>query len=331
MIRFALFLTMTISSAHAYVPTVESLFRHGGNADITTNGVSLSLTIKRLHKAERAENPNDISHLKEAKGEDYYKLFFTKAGAEAMKVAQTRYNNASYSESSLREKVYFSNFTAYTLKATMEDAEKGLFFAMLRSTLFNDGSFLINYLKSLNIPVRLNKELINREKVEFLAGYKQYLAAINRDRTLKKTLPNPLKPEDAASRERVNRIMNESMYVDTKQVKITRDNGQLSWLVDAGQFEAVISYQQREIQKIKFKSQLGEYEINCREYWLANGSHSVPRFITIRDYKGDHYQIEVTNLRHYQEKEDDLIKRLHSWDNVLKGKEYSEAKPSFLL
>jgi hypothetical protein len=44
--------------------------------------------------------------------------------------------------------------------------------------IFNDGVFLINYLKTLNVPVKLNNEIINRQKVEYLASYKQYLIAV---------------------------------------------------------------------------------------------------------------------------------------------------------
>ena len=70
-----------------------------------------------------------------------------------MKVAQTRYDNNSFSEGSLMGKQFFSNFTAYTIKSNPEDTEKGLFHAMLRSMVFNDGAFIINYLKSLGVPV----------------------------------------------------------------------------------------------------------------------------------------------------------------------------------
>jgi hypothetical protein len=57
----------------------------------------------------------------------------------------------------------------------------------------------------------------------------------------------------------------------------------------------------------------------------------LPRYILVKDFKGESFQIELTNLRHYPEKEDDLAKRLKKWDLILKGKDSTEARPEFLL
>lgn len=330
MIKLIFVLICLSSSAFAYVPTVESLFRHGSNPDVTANGVSLTFTVKKIEAVAKEAPKNEETLLNESKAEDFYKLFFTK-NHDVMKVAQTRYDNNTFSEASLLEKHYYPNFSPYTIKGSSEESEKGIFQGMLRSMLFNDGVFLVNYLKSLGVPVKLNGEIINRQKVEYLASYKQYLITINKDRTARKTATNPLKPDDAAQRERVDRVMNEPMYVDQKQVKLSRENGEMAWLVTAGPFEAVISYKMREIRKIKYKSQLGEFEINCKDYWLANGTHAMPRFILVKDYKGETFQVEITNLRHYLEKEVDLVNRLKKWDSLLKGKESNDPKPPFLL
>lgn len=331
MIRLAIILLFSSFSALAYIPTVESLFRHGENPDVTANGVSVTFAIKKIDGSVKSEVPSDSSLLSEAKSEDFYKLFFTKISSDSMKVAQTRYDNSSFSEGSLIGKQFFSNFTAYTIKSNPEDTEKGLFHAMLRSMVFNDGAFIINYLKSLGVPVKLNNEIINRQKVEYLASYKQYLVAINKDRTSKKTELNPLKPDDLVEREKIEKVMSGPMYVDQGQVKLTRDNGEIAWLVTADSFEAVISYKERDIKRFKYKSPLGEIEMTCKDYWLANGTHSLPRYILVKDYKGESYQVEILNLRHYLEKEVDLINRLKKWDSLLKGKDSHDPKPPFIL
>ncbi len=332
MIKWTVTFLFLTSQALAYVPTVESLFRHGPNPDVTANGVSLTLTVKRYEGAPGKENQKtESSLLSDTKAEDYYKLFFTRVNSEIMKVAQTRYENSGFSESSLLDKQYYPNFTSYTLKNSDESAEKGIFHSMLRSILFNDGAFVVNYLKTLNVPVKLNAEIINRQKVELLASYKQYLLSINKDRTSRKTLINPLKPEDSVARDRVEQVMSEPMYVDQKHVKLSREGGEMSWLVTAGTFEAVFSYKNREIQKIKYKTAAGEIEIQCKDYWLGNGTHALPRYLIVKDFKGEVYQVELTNLRHYVEKESDLLNRLKKWDELLKAKESHEPKPAFIL
>lgn len=331
MIKLILATLFLSSSVFAYVPTVESLFRHGSNPDVTANGVAITFVVKKIEAVAKEAPKGEESLLHESKAEDFYKMFFTKMGTEAMKVAQTRYANNTFNEASLMEKHYYPNFTAFTIKGTPEESEKGIFQGMLRSMVFNDGSFLVNYLKTLGVPVKLNSEIINRQKVEYLASYKQYLLAVNKDRTARKTEANPLKPENSSEREKVDRVMNESMYVDQKQVKLSRENAEMAWLITAGPFEAVVSDKMREIQKIKYKSQMGEFEIICKDYWLANGTHALPRYILVKDYKGETFQIEITNLRHYLEKEVDLVNRLKKWDSLLKGKESNDPKPPFLL
>lgn len=330
MIKFAILALFLTTSVFAYVPTVESLFRHGSNPDITANGVSITFVVKKVEAGTKTSG-SDVSLLNETKTEDFYKMFFTKVSNDVMKVAQTRYENNTFNEASLLEKIYFSNFTAYTVKGSPEESEKGLFHGMLRSMIFNDGAFIVNYLKTMGVPVKLNSEIINRQKVEYLASYKQYLVSINKDRTTRKSTQNPLKPEDAAAREKIDSIMNEPMYVDQKQVRLSREDGEMAWLITAGQFEAVVSYKTREIMRLKFRSQLGDYEIQAKDYWLANGTHALPRYILVKDYKGENFQIEILNLRHYLEKEVDLVNRLKKWDSLLKGKESNDPKPPFVL
>ncbi|MBA2404239.1 MAG: hypothetical protein H0V66_05670 [Bdellovibrionales bacterium] len=329
--KFLLTLIFVSSNAFAYIPSVESLFRHGSNPDITANGVSLTLVVKRIEVTDKVEPKNNDSLLKESKPEDHYKIFYTKIGSDVYKVAQTRYDNGTFSEGSLLGKNYYPNFSPYTIKGSPEESEKGIFQGMLISMLFNNGSFFLNYLKSIDVPVKLNSEIINRQKVTYLASYKQYLVGINKDRSTKKTELNPLKPEDPTAREKIELAMKEPMYVDQKQVKLSRENGEIAWLINAGTFEAVVSYKEREIKRIKYKSQLGDFEVIAKDYWLANGTHALPRYLLVKDYKGEMFQVEILNLRHYLEKESDLINRLKKWDSLLKGKENNEPKPPFLL
>jgi len=315
--------------AQAYIPTVESLFRHGSNPDVTANGVALTLVVKRMGAS--SVDSKESSLLVGQKNEDFFKLYFTKVASDLMKVSQARFDNNTFGDNALIDRVFFSNFSSHTLKAGAEEAEKGIFFGVLRSMIFNDGVFLINYLKSLNVPVKLNNEIINRQKVEYLASYKQYLVAINKDRTNKRSMQNPLKPADAAQREKIEAVMNEPMYVDQKMVSLTSEEGQMGWLVSASGFEAVISQQEREIKRVKYKSTLGEVEIYCKDYWLANGTHRMPRTLVVKDFKGESFQVDIINMKHYLEKEIDLVNRLKKWDSILKGKTALEPRPPFML
>ena len=326
MIKFCFIFLLTISSAFAYVPTVESLLRNGANPDVTVNGVALNLAVRKINPGSGESS----ALLANGKGEDFYKLYFTRVSNDSVKVLQGRYSNANFSDESITHKNYYPNFTAYTIKPSVEQLERGIFFNLLQSMAYNNGAPLVNYLKSLDVPVRLNQDLINREKIEQLASYKQYLLAAQKNRN-KPGMENPMRPEDASARAKAEDISNASMYVDTHQVSISRQDGEMSWLINAAPFESVVSYNRREVQKVKFKSQAGEYEIQCKDYWLANGTHSFPRTMIIKTISGDTYQVEISNLRQYNDKEDDLVKRLQKMDQVLKKTASQDPRPEFLL
>lgn len=330
MMKLLALLTL-ISSAHAYVPTVESLFRHGGNPDVTTNGLTITLAVKKIEAGEKTSGTSsEGTLLKEERTEDFYKIFLTREG-DHLKVAQSRYNNKNFSEGALEHKTYYTHFNASTMKPSIEQAEKGIFYGLLNSMAFNNGSLIVSYLKNLGVPVKHNNELINREKVEFMADYKRYLVTINKDRNARKTEINPMRPEDPAARTRADEIMNESMYVDTNQVKLSKDEGQIAWVVTAGEMEGVFSYKERDAQRLKYKSTAGDFEIICKDYWLANGTHALPRFMLIKTFGGLNYQVEILNLRHYNEKDEDFTKRIRNWEQILKGKESPDPRPEFLL
>jgi hypothetical protein len=331
MIKFlVLIFVLGFHTAFAYVPTVESLFRHGSNPEVVANGLSVSLVVKK-QSGETSSETSDTSLLDDQRNADHFRIFFTKGTGDLLKVAQARYSNGTFSETSLEHKIYYPSFGPFTLSGELQQVEKGLFYGLLNSILLNNGTHIVSYLKSIGVPVKLNSELINREKVEFLADYKRYLVTVSKDRTAKKTEVNPLRPEDPEARARADSIMAESMYVDMKQVKLGRDEGRVAWVVNAGSFEAVFSYKEREVQRITYKTSAGEFEVICKDYWLANGTHAVPRYLLVRTLSGLQYQVEITGLRHYVEKEEDLVKRLRGWDQILKGKEASASRPEFLL
>lgn len=314
-------------SAFAYVPTVESLYRFGGNPDVTANAAVISLVVRKIDAAQKA----DDSLLREKTGEEFYRIYLTKAGSDTLKITQVRYTDGSFSDNSIDHKIYYPNFTPHTLKPSLEQMEKGLFYTLLHSMIFNNGSQLISYLKTLGVPVRHNADLINREKIEYLASYKRYLKSIGQNRAARKTEVNPLRPEDAAARERVESVMNESMYVDTGHVRLGKDEGKVAWLVTAGPFESVHAYDSRAVQKYKFKSAAGEYIVQARDFWMPNGTHFFPKYFLIRDFSGENYQVDVVDMKHFLEKEDDLIKRQRRWDQLLRGKESQAPRPEFLL
>ena len=61
MIKIVLASLLLTSVAHAYVPTVESLFRHGSNPDVTGNGISLTMVVKKMGEEKTPVTTQDAS------------------------------------------------------------------------------------------------------------------------------------------------------------------------------------------------------------------------------------------------------------------------------
>jgi hypothetical protein len=320
-----LFILFFSQLAFGYIPTVESLFRHGGNPEVLVNGVSLSFSVTKYEQDEQGQ-----FLINENSKKEFFRLFLNKNG-ELLKTCQVAYSGPNYSDSSVLKKTCLSNLNDYMFNKDLGSVDKKIFLGSIFSISFNSGLNLLNYLKNIGVPIRLNNEIINREMIELLASYKRYLLNINKDRNARKTEINPLNPTDPLSRERVQQILSQSMYSDTRQVKLKKDGGEIFWHVEAEGFESLFSYMERDLKEIKYKSTNGTLEIQFNEYWRANGSHLFPRFIRIKTTHDQLYQVEILGMRHYSESEDDFYKRIRFWENILKGKRFTEASPEFLL
>lgn len=322
--KFLVLLLVLTQSALAYVPTVESLFRNGSNPDISGNVAIVNLKVTKV-------DPSGIVQDEKNSNSEFYRIYYTKTSDDVLKLNQFKFPDQSFNEDDFVHRAYYSNFNAFTLANQRSAVEKSLFYGIMQSLVLQDGQFLVNYLKSLGLPVKLNKELINREKINLLAQYKQYLITINQDKEARKTLENPLRPNDAEKREQVEKVMNESMYVDTHQVVLSKESGDMSWKINVGGLDASVSYDKRYLQRLNFKGESGDIEFIFKDYGLVNASHVLPKFILIRDFNGDNYQVEVLNLRYSSFSDAAFVKKLKEWDQKSKARNVEVLRPSFLL
>lgn len=322
--KFLFCLLLLTQASWGYVPTVESLFRNGSNPDITGNIAFLNFKISKM-------DPSGMVAEQSANAGESFQVFYAKFNDEVYKLNQFKYARPSFDEKDIVHHTYYPNFNAFSFANQPNAVEKSIFFGILNSLVLQDGSFLVNYLKSLGLPVKLNKEIINREKIQYLAQYKQYLLTINQDKEARKTLENPLRPNDPAKREKVDAVMKESMYVDTQQVKLSKDSDEMSWKVSVGGFDASVSYSKRFLQKITFKTQSGDLEFLFKDYGLVNASHVLPKQILIRDTKGDNYQVDILNLRYSNMNENTYLKKLKEWDKTAREPSVEVLRPGFML
>lgn len=310
-----------VLSAHAYVPTVESLFRHGTNADVTTNAIMVSAKVALVNPyAEKVEQVEGSAM--------WVKWVYNVTSQGKLKLTQLIYRSASMTEASLVEKSYVSELSPTAFDSSPEMGERGLFMSLMNSLLINDGSFMIDFLRHRGVNVHLNSEIINQEKRALLARYRSWLIRTKGGRAAG-TEPSPMAP--TADREKVDKTMAAPMYADTQQVVLSRYQGEPAWQVKGDTFEAWVSDATREVRQLVLRSGAAEVDIQCRDYLLFNGTHSFPRQIVIKGQQDQFWQVDVISLKPFNESSTELLARLRRHDQVLMQRREAVSRPPFLF
>ena len=312
-------ITMVSIGAQAYVPTVEALFRHGANPDVTTNAMVLSASVSSY---------NPFAEKTETTGKQLWvKWIYNVTPQGKLRLTQLIFNSATMAESALVDKTYISDLSPKSFNAN--SIERGLFISMLNSQLINDGSFMVDFLRLAGVPVRLNNEIVNQDKVALLQRYRGWL---NRNKANRSNgEESPMSPASPADRERVTRLMSSPMFLETQQVALSRFHGEPAWHITAEGFDGYVDDAQREIRQLLLRRATGEIEISCRAALLLNGTHRMPRQIVVRNTQDQSHQVNLISLKHYHEGPNDLLARLRRYDQVLSRKQEAIDRPAFLF
>jgi len=304
-----------IQSVFAYVPTVESLFRHGQNPDVTSGAAVVSLAISDLNSSDKSKK-------------DFIKLVFQKNSLDSYRLDQLMFENETFGDQAMKSLKRMPIVSGASLRS---EPEQALFFSSLISILFNNGYHLVSTLKSQGIGVKFNNEIINRTKIDYLVSYKQYLVKINKDWSLKKTEPNPLKPEDADEKAKVDQVMNDSIYLNTGHVSYAKFDDLGAWKISGQDFEGYVSHEARQIRSLRLNTKGKLFDFHYRQYFRADGIHYVPRFIEFKSSTGQHLLVEILTSRLVGEGSDAIFPKLKKWEQVYKNQLELITKPAFLM
>lgn len=313
-------LTLVTTSTKSYVPTVEGLFRHGNNPEVTTNALVLTASVQPhnpfVEGAETTAPPL------------WVKWIYNVTPHGKLKLTQLIYSSAAMSDATLLDKIYVAELSPQSFPGAQ--TERGLFLALLNSILINDGSFMIDFLQHHGVSVAANTEILNQEKIALLTRYRSWLSQTKGGRVAG-TEESPLAPNNPAEKERVSRIMSSPMYLDSGKVSLSRHQGEPAWHVRTENFEAFVDDAKREIRQLTLRQSSGETEISCTDPMLLNGSHRVPKRLIVKTTLDQHYAVTLLSLRHFNETQADLLARLQRYDQVLGAKKTPVERPSFLF
>ncbi|MBY0516104.1 MAG: hypothetical protein K2P81_04300 [Bacteriovoracaceae bacterium] len=308
--------------AWAYVPTLESLLRHGANPDIGSNSVVLSAKLTQVNPfAEKAEQEN---------ASIWVKWVYNITAHGKLKLTQLVYRSSAMNDASLVDKKFISELSPLSFGDSPAKAELGAFLSSLNSLLINDGSFMVEFLKTRGASVKLNSELFDVEKRALLNRYKYWLVKTKGGREIKDE-ESPLNPSSATDREKVDAILARPMYQDTGHITLSRHLGEPSWVAKGEMFDVWVGDSNRYLKEVTLKVGAAELNLQFRNYILFNGTHSLPRQIYIKNLQDQYWQVDLISVKGFSESSQDLIARLRRYDQILSQKREDVQKPDFLF
>lgn len=332
---------ISVNSTYAFKPSVESLFRNGGNGDIELKTVVGNLLIENIGK----DSSNDTGSSSEsnslestssfAKKLDLpkyttLKLLFYNENNKRNKLLQLNYLDSNFSESNISNLHFKNNTNLKMLGLNNENVDGQFFYSIMNSLLNNDGSFMIDLLKELGSSIKSNKELINQEKYQLLGKYKNYLEK-KIDGVDEKLLKNPLQADDTEEQKRIKEVIKQKFYHDSSYVNHVKEGEKFYWEINDSILSARFSDQERHLKHLKLKTPSGVIEMSFRDYILFNSSHEFPREILFNTTLGNQFKITLKKLSVFEDSKDQLSRRLQRYKKAMSKTNLNQSKHSSKL
>ena len=335
-----IFLSLILQTqiVYGFTPTVESLFRNGSNGEIDQKTVAANILIESLVKDESTEVEESQS-----RGSDLglnlnlpkytsLKLLFFNEGQRHPKLIQLDYIDSSFANNK-RVSLHYKNSARLSSLGIMEENIDGRFFySVMSSLLNNDGSLMVELVKSLGSSIKYNKELINQEKYQLLGRYKKYLEKkiqTNEDQEIK----SPLVSEDSDKQSLINEVMKQKFYHESTNVKQLKEGDEFYWVVSDSVITAKFNDKNRHLKFIKLKTPSGNTEMVFRDYILYKSVHEFPREILFKTSLGREFKISLKKLSVFEDSSDQLSRRIQGYKKSIQENNIQKAqlKPPFLL
>lgn len=324
----SLFLLFSLG-AHAYVPTIESLLRNGGNQDIGKNTAVGVLNIERMITAEETELDN--RPLKNA-----VKILFGNEDFPHQSFIQLEYKDGIVSNSTMNNILYKRNVSLEKLHLkNTNNIEASIFYALLSSLLTNRSKMFMELFSILDPSIKSNADLVNREQQSLLMKYKYYLTKLaTASDDEKVNLINPLKPEDEEIRLKIKEILRSTYLINDGLVKRVRVKNKFYWDLVSPFIYARFDGENHKLKKMVITTEHGKIEIDCYNYLLFNGKLEFPEIIYFKDLSGQMYEIRMFKMYSIKDQVGAFLKRLKNYEKILSNnpeKNSKIIKPIFLL
>ena len=141
--------------------------------------------------------------------------------------------------------------------------------------------------------------------MKLLRAYRTYLAN-NKGRG---DANSPLNPADPQNKAKVVELFRANTFERAKNIELTKVDNEFMWKVDWKSTQAYFSNEERRLRKLEFTNGDLNARLEANEYVMFNGTNELPKFITIKDTKGQNAKMQILGLDTKTNREKKLSER----------------------
>lgn len=283
------------SQIFAAVPTEEGLLKNLNNAGIPGN----LITIKAMVQGATLGNVTEA----EGSKTDYYKFVISLENPNVISLFQVAYSNGQMLNTQIRDVKYVPDLVTAIKREKSPD--RGMFYAALVMLATNRSAGMEAFLEKSGIQIVKNKNILNEEKMKLLRAYRTYLAT-NKG---KGEANSPLNPPDPQNKAKVVELFRANTFERSKNVELTKVENEFMWKVDWKSMQAYFSNEERRLRKLEFNSGDLNTRLEANEYIMFNGTNELPKFLYMKDSKGQTAKMQILGLDTKTNREKKLSER----------------------
>lgn len=322
----AIFLIQT--SIWATIPTLEGLFRNPSSPELDKD---LSVITFKMNISKKVEVLTEEVTSETLTSEAFYKYIFETAEGGKNQSILAKYDSRELDNNTIKHLEILENEQKILEE---QDFLKKLIHSVFYMYGKNSSKVFSNILKEVSPDYMTNEELINKEKQELLGKYKDYLVQKKDYEEKMKALTesgavetkteeeglieepkSPLQPEEEEEKEKVTKIISDSMYTKTNFVTLKKEGKKFFWSVDLTNVSGKFTNEEHQMKYLKLTKDQVDYEVFMNDYVTYSGQYLLPKMFKIK-YKDTEIQVEVMNFYSIKSKKTTFDQRISDYKKI---------------
>jgi hypothetical protein len=265
---------------------LESLLKNSNNQPIQKNTAILNIEVNVKNLSEiNEDNVEDnkiylksIIHQSESKNIDIYNFIYSKSSMNPQDIIYFYKlpNLNIITENKINDNSKY--------KTNNHPPMKNLFYSSLTSFCFNRSNEYKNYFKQFSSEFISNEDAINKDLMDLLNKYKNYLDLIKNNPELKNKVTSPISSKTQEEQNLINELLNQRFYINFNKANLVKTKNEFRWEYKIDKFTLNFDTNKHQLKSILFENNSNESPLNFlfefKEYTNYNGAYQMPKIIT---------------------------------------------------